>query len=50
VESATISRTAAGARAVAGVLRRDQAPAGLEAVELDLRDVGSIVYRGTTAT
>jgi NAD(P)-dependent dehydrogenase (short-subunit alcohol dehydrogenase family) len=33
---------AAGARTVAGVRRGGAAPAGLEAVELDLREVGSI--------
>jgi gluconate 5-dehydrogenase len=35
-----LALAAAGARAVAGV--RGRRPAGLEAVELDLRDVGSI--------
>jgi NAD(P)-dependent dehydrogenase (short-subunit alcohol dehydrogenase family) len=37
-----LALAAAGARAVAGVRKRGQAPAGLEPVELDLRDIGSI--------
>jgi NAD(P)-dependent dehydrogenase (short-subunit alcohol dehydrogenase family) len=37
-----LALAAAGARAFAGIRRRGEAPGGLEAVELDLRDVESI--------
>jgi NAD(P)-dependent dehydrogenase (short-subunit alcohol dehydrogenase family) len=37
-----LALAAAGARAVAGIRKRGEAPGGLEAVELDLRDVESI--------